>query len=147
MSKLKNYSTKICAKKSFAEISEILIDFDATAPRYQKDGSGLIVGMTFEKTINGTITNFKLPISWECVLDKMKEDKCPKGYCNKEQANNVSWRLMKDTLLYILTMVELNGVKIEEIFLGFMIDSNTGKTLYQHLEETKFKGLLGTGKN
>ena len=58
-----------------------------------------------------------------------------------EQARRVGWRIIKDWLEAQMALLELNMVKIQEVFLPYIIGID-GKTIYEKLESKGFSGYL-----
>jgi len=68
----------------------------------------------------------------------------PARYANKEEhAYRVAWRIIKDWVEAQMSLLETEMVKMEEIFLPYVI-TPWGKTVYQVMAEKRF--LLGPGK-
>jgi len=87
-----------------------------------------------------------LPIQVHKVMEIFKnqvnEKKLPKKYLrNKEQAYKVGWRIIKDWLDAQLSLLAIEMVKIEEIFLPYIYDFNTKKTMFQIIEDKGFQVL------
>lgn len=58
-----------------------------------------------------------------------------------EQAKRVGWRITKDWLEAQLALLELKMVKVQQLFLPYMINVE-GKTLYEVLEQKQFQTFL-----
>ena len=56
----------------------------------------------------------------------------------KDQAARVGWRIIKDWLDAQLTLLNIEMVKVEEIFLPYMYHDEMGKTIFELLEERDF---------
>ena len=55
-----------------------------------------------------------------------------------EQAHRVAWRIVKDWLDAQLTLLNIQMVKIEEIFLPYVYNEKLNMTVYEMLEKGKF---------
>ena len=64
-----------------------------------------------------------------------------KFFNDLDQARRVGWRIIKDWLEAQMALNSLNMVKIQEIFLPYIIGID-GKTLYEHIEQKGFKDYL-----
>ena len=67
----------------------------------------------------------------------------PGRYANEEHAYRVAWRIIKDWIEAQMSLLETEMVRMEEIFLPYVI-TGTGQTVYQVMAEKHF--LLGTGE-
>lgn len=54
-----------------------------------------------------------------------------------EQAERVAWRILKDWTEAQMALLDIEMVRFEEIFLPY-IETNTGQTVYERLEEKQF---------
>ena len=142
--RIKNFSTSIPVEKTVMEIERMLGKFGASKIVKEFDSEGNPEVLTFMiLTENGEIP-IRLPLNYPKNLEVFKrqvdEKKLPKNYReNKEQAHKVGWRIIKDWLESQLTLISLEQVKIEEIFLPYIYNFNTGKTMFQAIEETGFQ--------
>ena len=88
----------------------------------------------------------RLPIKVSKILDIFKlqvsNNKLPNKFWGtdwaKEQATRVGWRIIKDWLDAQLTLLNIEMVKVEEIFLPYMYHDKLGKTVFELLEERNF---------
>ena len=125
------------------------------------DNDGNIEGISFVLSTEKGELPFKLPMNVEAVLQTLKNQSgeyrrqksrsggfgkqvkaVPDSMVNKEQARKVGWRIIKDWLEAQLALYFLQMVKIEEIFLPYMYNANSGKTMFQMLEEKGFDNLI-----
>ena len=150
-----NYTTKIPVEKTIAEIEKMLSQSGAEKILKDYDDNGNVEAISFIiKTEKGKIP-FRLPMNQNAVLQTLKNQsgeykntgyqkvrKVPRSMVNKEQAGRVGWRIIKDWLEAQLALFFLQMVKIEEIFLPYMYNQNTGQTMFQMLEKKGFKFQL-----
>jgi hypothetical protein len=143
--RIKNFSTTIPVEKTISEIEKILAIHGASGILKQYDHRGRPISLAFKiRTQDGDIT-IMLPARVERVKDVFKlqahDKKLPKKYWEgiwqEEQALRTGWRTIKDWLDAQLSLIEIDMVKIEEIFLPYMAVTPT-KTLYQAFEEKHF---------
>lgn len=150
-----NYTTKIAVEITIAEIEKILAKGGADKILKDYDGAGNVTAVSFMvKTEQGNLP-FKLPMNAKAVLTILnkqtfefegvgykKHRVIPKKFYNDlEQARKVGWRIIKDWLEAQMALYSLQMVKIQEIFLPYIIGID-GKTLYEHLEQKGFEGYL-----
>jgi len=152
-----NYTTSIPVEKTISEIEKMLAQSGASKILKEYDNEGIIESISFTIITEKGELPFKLPMQGDKVLQVLKNQSgeyrkqksrtggygqqvriVPEKYINKEQANRVGWRIIKDWLEAQLALLFLQMVKIEEIFLPYMYNKDIGKTMFQMLEE---KGL------
>lgn len=147
---LANYSTTVEAAKSINEIQVNLAKHGAREilMNYAKDG--ILESLSFIiETPHGNIP-FRLPVDADAVLKVLerqhREGKLRQSHMGRptrEQSVRVAWRIARDWLRAQTAMLEYEMVRIEQIFLPYMITPN-GKTLYEGMVEKGF--YLGEGK-
>lgn len=132
---LKNYTTTINANKTIGEIQEILSIHGATAIMTEYS-NGNVVALSFKvNTPKGEI-GIRLPANIEQVQMVLKMQKRKNGQIKDttEQATKVAWRIIKDWIDAQMAILETEMVKMEEIFLPYILNKN-GQTVYQMFEE------------
>lgn len=140
-----NYTTKIEASKTIAEIQACLVSHGANAVLSEYDGQGFIVALSFKINIEGQDIGFRLPSDWRPVLQVLeKHPKVPRRLCTQEQALKVAWRIIGEWVRAQMAIVEIRMVKVEQVFLPYAVMRN-GKTVYESFAENKNK-LLGSGE-
>ena len=142
--RIKNFSTIISPEKTIAEIEKMLAIYGATKIMKQYDNEGNPILLAFMIQTSRGEMPIKLPINIEGIQSTFKKQvsdgKLPKSYWeNKEQAMKVGWRIIKDWLDAQLTLINVEMVKIEEIFLPYIYDMMSDKTMYEIIEEKGFK--------
>jgi len=97
----------------------------------------------------------KLPVNTDKVLDVFKiqvsDGKLPRKFWGDEwaveQAHRVGWRIIKDWLDAQLTILQIEMVKIQELFLPYVYDAQSDQTLFQKMEKSGFAGYIEEPKN
>jgi len=157
-----NYTTKIAVETTISEIEKLLSDsgVNKILKEYDKDGKIEAISFIIE-TEKGKLP-FKLPMNVKAVMQTInnqtgeyRRQKSRNGsygqqvrvvpqsmYNDYDQARRVGWRIIRDWLEAQLTLFFLQMVKIEEIFLPYMYNEKTGKTMFQMLEEKGFDKLI-----
>ena len=134
-----NYTTTIDAYKTVSEIERILVKHNAKSILKNYEGEEINAMSFMIETSNGLIP-VKLPVKTNEVLILLKEAK-EKGNKNvkatKEQAERVAWRGLKDWIESQMALLDINMVKLEEIFLPYIVDDK-GITIYEKLEKNRF---------
>ncbi len=156
-----NYTTKIPVETTIAEIEKMLANSGASKILKDYDIDGNVKSISFTLVTEKGELPFKLPMNKESVLQVLKNQSgeyrkqksrsggygkqvrvVPDKMVTKEQADRVGWRIIKDWLEAQLALFFLQMVKIEEIFLPYMYNSKTDKTMFQMLEEKGFDKLI-----
>lgn len=140
---LLNYTTTVSAQKTVGEIMAILANHGAKAILMNYDEVGEIEALSFQvQTVAGEI-GIQLPINPDAVLKVMSRQRIRKKYQNRTQAIKVAWRIAETWIKAQSAIIETEMVSLEQIFLPYWI-TPSGKTLYDHLVDTKFQ--LGQGR-
>ena len=132
-----NYSTTVDALKTVGEIQGILVAHGARSilMNYGKDGS--IESLSFiVETPYGDMP-IRLPIDARAVLKVLEEERVPPRYANYPQAVRIAWRIVKDWVRAQMAILETEMVKMEQIFLPYMITKNN-QTLYESMVDRGF---------
>ncbi len=156
-----NYTTKIPVETTIAEIEKMLADSGASKILKDYDQESNVSSISFTLVTEKGELPFKLPMNKESVLQVLKNQSgeyrrqksrsggygqqvrvIPDSMVNKEQADRVGWRIIKDWLEAQLALFFLQMVKIEEIFLPYMYNAKEDKTMFQMLEEKGFDKLI-----
>ena len=143
-----NYTTKVPAHQSIAEISKMLAKSGASAVMHEYDDAGNIKSLSFKMKFDGQDIGFRLPANWQniqIILVEMrrKNTKIPTFVVTDEHSLNVAWRVIKDWVEAQLALIEANQAKTEQVFLPYAVTRN-GQTLYEHIA-TNPQLLLGDG--
>ena len=140
---LLNYTTKIEAAKTVGEIQRILAKHGAKSILTDYDDQGQVEALAFQvNTPHGEI-GFRLPVYPGFVLKVLERSNVPRSFVNHSQAVRVAWRIVKDWIEAQMAILETEMVKMEQVFLPYMISDN-GKTLYESMVDNKF--LLAQGQ-
>jgi len=132
-----NYSTTVDALKTVGEIQGILVAHGARSilMNYGRDGS--IESLSFiVETPYGDMP-IRLPINARAVLKVLEEQRVPPRYANYQQAVRIAWRIVKDWVRAQMAILETEMVKMEQIFLPYMITKNN-QTLYESMVDRGF---------
>jgi hypothetical protein len=134
-----NYTTTIDAFKTVSEIEYILMKHMAKSIMKEFDGDS-ITGLSFLIDTGYNQIPIKLPVKVnECltVLRKEKKSGSKNIKDNWKQAERVAWRILKDWVEAQMALLDIEMVKMEEIFMPYIVD-NQGRTLFEKLEEKQF---------
>ena len=144
---LLNYTTQIEAVKTVGEIQGILAGHGAKSILTDYAADGTVEALAFRVlTPQGDIA-IRLPIDPEAVLKVLSQQnrlgKVPKRYITRAQAVRVAWRIVKDWVEAQMAILETEMVRMEQIFLPYVI-TDSGKTLYEAMLDRHFQ--LGPGE-
>lgn len=135
-----NYTTTIDAFKTVSEIEYILIKHGAKSIMKNYDG-GTVTGLSFLIDTGVQQIPIRLPAKIDNCLNVLRKEKKenPRKQIKdtREQAERVAWRILKDWVEAQMALMDIEMVRFEEIFLPY-IETNTGQTLYERLEEKQF---------
>ena len=143
---LLNYTTQIQSEKSIGEIQAILGKAGVKAILCEYDGLGGVSALTFRVPTAFGDMAFRLPADPQPVLDVLNKQamtsKIPRRYKGDiAQARRVAWRIVKDWVEAQLALIETRMAKVEQAFLPYAVDPSSNETLYQKLQNSKFRGL------
>ena len=144
---LLNYTSKVPAHESIAEISRILAK--AGARQVMHDYAGNIVALSFSLELEGQRIGFRLPSDWrpvhQLILEARRKNTKIGTYVETEDhARNVSWRIVKDWVEAQMAIIDTRMVTTAQVFLPYAVTSE-GQTLYEYIgQHTQL--LLGEGK-
>ncbi len=143
-----NYTTTIDAAKSAAECVARLAEHgaDAIGITYAAKRP---TGISFSiDTVHGP-RNFSLPVNvegtYEAPMRARREGRIPPRYADRQQAERVSWRVLKDWLEAQLALIEAGVAEMAQVMLPYLHVGDNGLTLYQAFLENERKALTAGG--
>jgi hypothetical protein len=146
---LKNYTTTIAPERTIAEIEASLSMHGATDIHKQYDGQGNVIAIIFAINTEHGFIPFRLPAKPEAVRQILMVEKAkrqlnlPKKQASDiNHARRVTWRIIKNWIDAQIALIEMNMVKVEEVFMPYMLSPRTNETLFQIFEREGFKKLL-----
>jgi len=144
---LLNYTTSIEAVKTVGEIQGILAGHGAKSIKTDYSNDGQVEALSFLVLTPHGEVGIRLPIDPDAVLKVLTEQnrlgRVPKRYINRAQAVRVAWRIVKDWVQAQMAILETEMVKMEQIFLPYVI-TDSGRTLYEAMIDRHFQ--LGPGE-
>jgi hypothetical protein len=113
------------------------------------DEEGNPSGLTFAIRNKQGELPIKLPCDVNAVLEvfeaQVDDKKLPRKYAEGEwarkQAARTGWRNLQDWIKAQLALLETGMVRMEQIFLPYMLNLKEGKTMFELFEERNFKML------
>jgi len=146
---LLNYTTRIEAIKTVGEIQGILAAHGAKSILIKYADDNTAEALAFQiSTPHGELA-IRLPIDPDAVLKILQRQhslgklRSHQAIADRAQAVRVAWRIVKDWVEAQMAILETEMVKMEQIFLPYVIIKE-GKTLYEVMVDRGF--LLGPGE-
>ena len=133
-----NYTTTIEAYKTVSEIENILVKHKAASIMKNYNGEA-IESLSFLVDVGYNQIPIKMPAKVDECLKVLQNEKKKnsKVKATREQAERVAWRILKDWVEAQMALLDINMVKMEEVFMPYIVDK-TGQTLFEKLEEQRF---------
>ena len=140
-----NYTTSVPVSRTVSQIQAKLVEHGARAVMMEYDDRGRIEALAFKvNTVKGDLP-IRLPIDTKATLRVLQRQhynrEIPGRYANEDHAYRVAWRIIKDWIEAQMSLLETEMVRMEEIFLPYVI-TGSGETIYQVMAGKHF--LLGT---
>lgn len=144
---LLNYTTTIEAIKTVGEIQGILAGHGAKSILIDYTDDGQVEALSFKILTPQGDVGIRLPIDPDAVLKVLTNQnrlgRVPRRYVNRPQAVRIAWRIVKDWIQAQMAILETEMVKMEQIFLPYVITGG-GQTLYEAMVDRHFQ--LGKGE-
>ena len=144
---LLNYTTQIEAIKTVGEIQGSLAGHGAKSILIDYGDDGTVEALAFQVVTPHGQVGIRLPIDPDAVLKVLTKQnrlgRVPKRYLNHAQAVRVAWRIVKDWVEAQMAILETEMVKMEQIFLPYVITKG-GRTFYEAMADSHFQ--LGPGE-
>lgn len=122
-----NYTTRVDVFATLGEIQGQLVKHGAKKIMQDFDDDGHISALSFLiDTPNGP-RGVKLPANVDAVRTVLTKQKVK---CDRDQAERVAWRIVKDWVAAQMAILESEMVQMDEIFLPYMLNDK-GQTLFQ----------------
>lgn len=137
---LLNYTTRIPASRTVEGIQRSLVKHGARSVSLDFTDSR-ISAVSFEiESLHGMLS-IRLPADVSSVHRVLQiqheQGKVTKRHSTLEHAERVAWRIIKDWLEAQMAILETEMVKMEQIFLPYIV-TGTGKTVYEVMEGRRF---------
>lgn len=123
---LLNYTTKVDIFTTLGQIQGMLVKHGAKKILQEYDEEGHITAVSFQINTPQGLQAVRLPASVDAVHRVLTKQKVK---CDREQAERVAWRIVKDWVEAQMAILESEMVTMDEIFLPYMLD-NKGNTVY-----------------
>jgi hypothetical protein len=141
-------STEISPERTAGEITSVLVAAGARQISMEYGDGGRVIGMNFMLLVGGLPYPFKLPVRTESVqkifkdrrIQTMKWRASEFEAKDREQAERVAWRQLLRWVQAQMAMVDAGMVQTREVFAPYLLEPS-GRTLFEYLEETRYKAL------
>lgn len=136
---LLNYTTKVDVYTTLGAIQGQLVKHGAKKIMQDYDDHGRIAALTFLIDTPAGMRGIRLPANVDKVHSVLHRQKVK---CDREQAERVAWRIVKDWVEAQMAILESEMVQMDEIFLPYMVNNN-GQTLFEAYRNNQL--MLGEG--
>lgn len=138
-------STEISATQTAGEITALLVRVGARQITMDYAEGGKLTGFHFLLVIGGLPHPFRMPVRVEGVYRILQArrnswDRSKYEARDRVQAERVAWRQLLRWIQAQLAMIDAGMVETREVFLPYIVDQS-GQTLFEVFEETRFKAL------
>ena len=127
MMPLLNYTTKVDVYTTLGEIQGQLVKHGAKKIMQDYDEQCHITALTFMINTPAGYRGIRLPANVDAVHKVLTRQKVK---CDREQAERVAWRIVKDWVEAQMAILESEMVQMDEIFLPYMVN-DSGQTLFE----------------
>lgn len=134
---LLNYTTKVDVYTTIGAIQGCLVKHGARKIMQDYDSEGNPQALCFAIDTKFGIRGIKLPANVDAVHKVLTKQKVK---CDREQAERVAWRILKDWVEAQMAILESEMVEMDEIFLPYMVGKD-GFTAYELYKSNQL--LLG----
>lgn len=127
-----NYTTKVDVYTTLGAIQGQLVKHGARKIMQDYDDDGRITALTFCINTPAGVRGVRLPANVDAVHKVLTKQKVK---CDREHAERVAWRILKDWVEAQMAILESEMVQMDEIFLPYMVN-NDGQTFFQAYRAT-----------
>lgn len=124
---LLNYTTKVDVYTTLGAIQGQLVKHGAKKIMQDYDDQGHLAALSFLIDTPAGPRGIRLPANVDAVYAVLLQQKVK---CDREQAERVAWRIVKDWVEAQMAILESEMVQMDEIFLPYMTNSQ-GQTVFQ----------------
>jgi hypothetical protein len=141
MKAIKNYRSRIAIHEIFEQLQQVLVKHGAKQITFDYGTDGKIYGVTFRIEVPGKVLIVRLPARVEnvhAILKKQRQAGIIREKVDQAQAYRVAWRNLLDWVVAQMTLLEIEMVRLEEVFLPYVVNAQ-GKTLFEVFEAYHFQ--------
>ena len=122
-----NYTTKVDVYTTVGSIQSCLVKHGAKKIMQDYDDDNRLVALSFMVNTPTGPRAIRLPANVDAVQKVLTRQKVK---CDRDQAERVAWRIIKDWVEAQMAILESEMVQMDEIFLPYMI-LNSGQTVFE----------------
>ena len=145
-------TTKISVSKTVSEIQCVLGEAGCSGVMTMFDENKEVSAVCFQIIMLDRVIAFKLPCKWTSIYIHLKgkikkwpvrdvESVNKKIKEIEDQEKRVAWRQIYRWVLAQISLIDTEMVKVHEVFLPYVQVNIEGQTLFESLEQSKFKAL------
>ena len=137
-----NYTTKVSADRTVAEISQLLVKKGASEIMTSFDEHAKPVALKWRTRSKHGPLSFSMPVRVDAVYEVMTRQRvmATNNAARREQAYRTAWRIIKDWVEAQMALLETEMVDFEEVFMPYILSGR--ETLYQAMSEGRVKALV-----
>lgn len=124
---LLNYTTKVDVFTTLGAIQGQLVKHGAKKIMQDYDEQQRLAAICFLIDTPTGPRGIRLPANVDAVYEVLRRQKVK---CDREQAERVAWRILKDWVEAQMAILESEMVQMDEVFLPYMLNSS-GQTLFE----------------
>ena len=132
---LLNYTTKVDIYTTLGQIQGQLVKHGAKKILQDYDDDGRIAALSFMIDTPFGPRGIRLPANVDAVHAVLEKQRVK---CDREQAERVAWRIVKDWVEAQMAILESEMVQMEEIFLPYMV-SASGQTFFEAYQNNQLQ--------
>ena len=132
---LLNYTTKVDIYTTLGAIQGQLVKHGAKKIVQDYDDQGRIVSLSFLIETPAGVRGIRLPANVDAVHTVLARQKVK---CDREQAERVAWRIVKDWVEAQMAILESEMVQMDEIFLPYMVNDK-GQTFFAAYRDNQLR--------
>jgi len=131
---LLNYTTKIDIFTTLGQIQGMLVKHGAKKILQEYDSAGHVEAVSFVIDTPIGMQAIRLPAKVDAVQKVLLKQKVK---AERDQAERVAWRIIKDWVEAQMAILESEMVTLDEIFLPYMVNQ-AGETVYKLFIDKQF---------
>lgn len=130
-----NYTTKVDIYTTIGQIQGALVKHGAKKIVQDYDDKGQILALAFMIDTPVGQRGIRLPANVDSVQKVLTRQKVK---CDREQAERVAWRIVKDWVEAQMAILESEMVQMDEIFLPYMVNDR-GQTVFAAYRDNQLR--------
>lgn len=149
-------STEVPAERTAAEVVGLLARAGARRTTVEYDDAGAPIAIEFGLVVPGFSVPFpfSVPVRTARIYDLLQERRghpnsrsqvVDRAKHDRDKARRIAWRQVYRWMEAQLAMVDAGMAKRQEVFMPYLLDTASGKTLFELMEGSGFKQLAAAG--